>query len=98
MKLLITGAAGFIGSHCAERLLQMGHEVVGVDNFSSYYSADLKAKNADAVKAMGGKMITLDLRDPEALEVLDADFNYIFHLINDLRYHEISLQKNSSDI
>ncbi|WP_299114742.1 NAD(P)-dependent oxidoreductase [uncultured Winogradskyella sp.] len=79
MKILITGAAGFIGSHCAERLLQMGHELVGVDNFSSYYSTDLKAKNADAVKAIGGKMITLDLRDIEALEVLNADFNYIFH-------------------
>lgn len=79
MKILVTGAAGFIGSHCAERFLQMGYDVVGVDNFSTYYSKDLKFKNAEAVKANGGEILTLDLRDSEALKQLDTDFDYIFH-------------------
>jgi hypothetical protein len=42
VKVLVTGAAGFIGMHCAERLLARGDEVVGVDNFSPYYSVELK--------------------------------------------------------
>ena len=42
-KILVTGAAGFIGMGCASRLLARGNEVVGVDNFSDYY--DVKLKN-----------------------------------------------------
>ena len=38
MKVLVTGAVGFIGSHTAERLAEMGHEVYGIDNISPYYS------------------------------------------------------------
>ena len=42
MKILVTGAAGFIGSHTAERLIALGHEVIGWDNFSDYYDVQLK--------------------------------------------------------
>lgn len=42
MKILVTGTAGFIGFHLAKRLLSMGHEVFGVDNFNDYYSVQLK--------------------------------------------------------
>lgn len=42
MKVLVTGAAGFIGMHCAKRLLERGDEVVGIDNLSPYYSVQLK--------------------------------------------------------
>ena len=42
MKVLVTGAAGFIGMHCAERLLARGDEVLGIDNLSPYYSVELK--------------------------------------------------------
>ena len=45
MKILVTGAAGFIGSRVAARLLQEGHEVMGVDNFDVYYSRSQKEKN-----------------------------------------------------
>ena len=54
-KILVTGGLGFIGSHTAERLLDQGHEVIGVDNFNDYYDLKLKNLNADAVKAKGGK-------------------------------------------
>ncbi|HAN56124.1 MAG TPA: protein CapI, partial [Betaproteobacteria bacterium] len=42
MKILVTGAAGFIGMHTAKRLLQRGDEVVGVDNLNDYYDVNLK--------------------------------------------------------
>jgi UDP-glucuronate 4-epimerase len=42
MKILVTGTAGFIGSHLAIKLLEQGHEVTGIDNINSYYSPDLK--------------------------------------------------------
>ena len=52
MKVLLTGAAGFIGMHCAARLLERGHEVLGVDNLSPYYSVDLKRDRLSRVPAM----------------------------------------------
>ena len=42
MRVLVTGAAGFIGYHTAARLLERGHEVVGFDNLSPYYDVSLK--------------------------------------------------------
>ncbi len=43
MKVLVTGAAGFIGMHLSERLLARGDEVVGIDNLNDYYDVHLKA-------------------------------------------------------
>ena len=79
MKALVTGIAGFIGSHTAERLLDQGHEVIGVDNFNDYYDLKLKNLNADAVKAKGGKIHEFDLRDANSYDALPKDINYIFH-------------------
>ncbi|WP_026755898.1 NAD(P)-dependent oxidoreductase [Sediminibacter sp. Hel_I_10] len=79
MKILITGAAGFIGSHTAERLQSLGHVVVGVDNFSDYYSVILKQLNAKALTEKGISIIKKDLRDEDLLKVLPNDFDYIFH-------------------
>ena len=53
MKILVTGAAGFIASHTCERLKAMGHEVIGLDNFSSYYSLELKKLNEKALNNKG---------------------------------------------
>lgn len=79
MKILITGAAGFIGSHTAERLKQLGHEVIGVDNFSPYYSVELKQLNANALKKIGISIIQCDLRDSNLASVLPTHIDYIFH-------------------
>ena len=53
MKVLVTGAAGFIGSHTAERLQGMGHQVQAIDNFSPYYDINLKELNAKALLEKG---------------------------------------------
>lgn len=45
MRILITGAAGFIGSHLSEKLLNLGHQVIGVDNFDTFYNRNIKEDN-----------------------------------------------------
>lgn len=49
MRILITGIAGFIGSHLAERLISEGNEIIGIDNFDSFYSRSQKEKNLAAL-------------------------------------------------
>ncbi|MGB7786600.1 MAG: NAD-dependent epimerase/dehydratase family protein [Salinimicrobium sp.] len=79
MKVLVTGAAGFIGSHTAERLQKEGYEVTGADNFSDYYSIALKELNAEALKKKGIDIEKVDLRKPSDLEKLSTDFDFIIH-------------------
>lgn len=78
MKVLVTGAAGFIGSHTAERLVDAGHEVRGLDNFDSYYSRPLKVNNARAVRAAGCELLEADLTAP-GLESLVAGYEVVIH-------------------
>lgn len=79
MKILVTGAVGFIGSHTAERLQKIGHEVVGVDNFNDYYSLELKQLNEKALNEKGITVLKLDLREITDINKLPKDINYIFH-------------------
>ncbi|EGV43305.1 NAD-dependent epimerase/dehydratase family protein [Bizionia argentinensis JUB59] len=79
MKVLVTGAVGFIGSHTAERLKKMGHDVIGVDNFSPYYSEALKKLNEKALTEKGIKVLKLDLRSDDLSENLPKDIDFIFH-------------------
>lgn len=79
MKLLVTGAAGFIGSHTAERLKKMGHEVLGVDNFSAYYDPGLKKRNARALSENGIEISNIDLRTADLNAMLPNDLDCIFH-------------------
>lgn len=79
MKILITGAAGFIGSHTAEVLHAAGHEVTGIDNFSPYYDVSIKKDTATILKAKGINIIEADLSENNWQQILPADFDYIFH-------------------
>lgn len=79
MKICVTGAAGFVGSHLAERLLSEGHEVVGIDAMLDYYSLDIKKLNASDVEQKGGKMANIDLASDDLAEVLSG-VEVVFHL------------------
>ena len=81
MKVLVTGAAGFIGSHTAERLKDLGYEVIGIDNFSPYYDVKLKRLNENALNKKGIKIINKDLNSPDLLDFLPNDINYVFHFV-----------------
>ena len=64
MKILVTGAAGFIGMHSAKKLLDEGHEVIGIDNLNDYYDVTLKE---DRLKLLEGyknfRFLKLDIKD-----------------------------------
>ena len=79
MKILITGAAGFIGSQVAESLKSLGHEVIGLDNFSPYYDIALKNLNVKTLSSKGITILKVDLRYDDLSEKLSKDFDYIFH-------------------
>lgn len=51
MKFLVTGAAGFIGFHTCRRLLEAGHQVVGLDNMNDYYDVNLKQARLDLLQS-----------------------------------------------
>jgi len=71
MKILVTGAAGFIGCHVCRRLLDRGDEVVGIDNLNSYYDVSLKEARLDLLRDDANfRFIRLDLADREGMEEL----------------------------
>ena len=59
MKILVTGAAGFIGYHISNSLLKNNFNVVGIDNLDSYYSIKLKKKRLDLVLTQGKEAIII---------------------------------------
>ncbi len=67
MKVLVTGVAGFIGMHCAQRLLERGDEVIGVDNLSSYYSVKLKKDRLARLKHRRFRFHKLDIAKAKPL-------------------------------
>src|SRR5512145_589922 len=68
MKVLVTGAAGFIGMHCAKRLLARGDEVVGIDNLSPYYSVQLKKDRLAELQHPKFEFTQLDIADADSLQ------------------------------
>ncbi|GAB5400475.1 MAG: NAD-dependent epimerase/dehydratase family protein [Aureisphaera sp.] len=79
MKVLVTGAAGFIGSHTCERLQSLGHSVMAIDNFSDYYDRSLKELNAKELSAKEIKIQKIDLREDDLTDVVTEDLDFIFH-------------------
>jgi len=83
MKALVTGAAGFIGSHLSERLTSEGWDVVGLDNFDPFYSEEVKRSNiAGLVSSEKFELIEGDIRDAECVgDILShGDIDIIVHL------------------
>jgi UDP-glucuronate 4-epimerase len=79
VRVLVTGAAGFVGSHLADALLTRGDSVVGVDCFTPYYEREVKEKNlADAGTHAGFEFVEANLLDTE-LEALLDDIDVVFH-------------------
>jgi nucleoside-diphosphate-sugar epimerase len=80
MKCIVTGAAGFIGSHLCERLVQLGHDVIGIDAFHPYYSPQIKETNLQSLRQQSQfELHRLDLRTDD-LQLALSDAEYIFHL------------------
>lgn len=81
--ILVTGAAGFIGMHVAERLLDRGEQVIGVDVFNDYYDPRLKAARAARLERRDGfRMVRADIADHQQMRALvaDAGIKRIVHL------------------
>jgi len=83
VKLLVTGAAGFIGFHTAKLLLNKGHEVVGLDNLNAYYDTNLKAARLKILEpAKNFRFARIDITDRNAMQELFAHekFQRVVHL------------------
>ncbi|MDJ1652724.1 NAD-dependent epimerase [Raoultella sp. Ech2A] len=82
MKFLVTGAAGFIGFHTCKRLLEAGHQVVGLDNMNDYYDVNLKQARLDLLQSSLFSFHKVDLADRQGIAELFAEekFNRVIHL------------------
>jgi len=83
MKVLVTGAAGFIGFHTSKQLLERGESVVGLDNFNDYYDVSLKEARASLLEPFDNfSMARISLQDRGAMEALFAKekFDKVVHL------------------
>jgi UDP-glucuronate 4-epimerase len=73
MRVLITGGAGFIGSHVAQQLIHEGHEIAIVDDLNDFYSPDLKLSNLREVRQAGSfRFYEEDIRDESAMREVFA--------------------------
>lgn len=76
MRVLVTGAAGFIGSHLVDRLLSRGHSVVGIDNFNAFYDPRIKERNISAALDNSSfDLVRGDILDQALLEETFGRFN-----------------------
>ncbi|BDX03997.1 NAD-dependent epimerase [Marinomonas pontica] len=83
MKFLVTGAAGFIGMNVCKRLLEAGHDVVGLDNLNTYYMAELKQHRLDQLLPYANfRFVKIDLADRDGMAQLFAEeqFQRVIHL------------------
>ncbi len=82
MNYLVTGAAGFIGYHVSKRLLEAGHQVVGIDNLNDYYDVSLKQARLELLVHPDFQFHKIDLADREGMSDLFASghFDRVIHL------------------
>lgn len=82
MHVVVTGAAGFIGSHTVRRLVAAGHRVTGLDSFDGYlYPADVKRRTAAALVDPGFTLVEGDICEPAVVErAITADVDVVCHL------------------
>ncbi|EGN4361139.1 NAD-dependent epimerase, partial [Escherichia coli] len=82
MKFLVTGAAGFIGFHVSKRLLNDGHQVVGIDNINDYYDVKLKESRLEQLESPSFTFYKLDLADRDGMAKLfeTEQFERVIHL------------------
>ena len=82
MKATVTGAAGFIGSHLTERLLEDGWDIVGIDSFDTFYDPQTKRRNlAKALRHPQFSLVEADIRDKEAMDrAITSDVDAVVHL------------------
>src|SRR5579883_2905252 len=80
-KILVTGAAGFIGFHLALALKKRGDFVIGCDNFNAYYEPQLKIKRAHILGQHDIECLECDIRDADAMETIINE-NGITHLVH----------------
>ena len=83
MRVLVTGAAGFIGSHLVERLTERGDRVIGLDNFDDFY--DPSVKRGNLVRSLEDvsrdfRILEGDIRDPADLRRVDEELDCVVHL------------------
>jgi UDP-glucuronate 4-epimerase len=80
-RVLVTGAAGFIGSHLVEALAHQGHEIVGIDNFDPFYPREMKERNlAELARLPGFTFHEMDLLDTRALQARLTRDTVLVHL------------------
>lgn len=80
MKVVVTGAAGFIGSHVAESLVRDGHEVVGIDCFTDYYPRPAKEENLRILRQSDRfRLVEARLQDADLVPLLDGA-SHVYHL------------------
>ncbi|CAN0912249.1 UDP-glucuronate 4-epimerase 6 [Linum grandiflorum] len=82
MSVLVTGAAGFVGTHVSLALKKRGDGVVGIDNFNNYYDPSLKKARKSMVEAQGIFIVTGDINDAKLLKKLFdvVPFTHVMHL------------------
>lgn len=83
MNCLVTGGAGFIGSHLCEQLLAQGHAVVALDNFNDYYDPRLKRRNVESLlQSRGFTLVEADILDLDRLKQVFSknSFDAVIHL------------------
>jgi UDP-glucuronate 4-epimerase len=79
--ILVTGCAGFIGSHTTEALLRRGDRVVGIDNFDPFYDRKVKEKNLSGfIHHPNFTFVETDITQRDALDALSSDITHVIHL------------------